>query len=438
MKNIIYKFLIWCSGSNSNILDNEGQYSDTFQCGKSERIKHAWIGALVLIPTTFAFIGMLYASTTLELPKFVYPILAIIWAGIIFIIDRYIVATFRKSNSIKNDLFSIVFITRLIFAIGVGLMVSDPLIQGVFTESIEQRLAEERKIEERKIDSLALIDVTRIQDMVNPLVENASEYKREINERIAEYDNKLSGEIDGNIGSGVRGDGISARNKRNIRNRLTDERNRQWIIDSTKISTYNSQTLAIQQSRDTLKNNLKLSNDYLAKRHALATLKNNPKNKDIKTITLFLALFLIFIDICCILFKAVTKKGSYDDYLIYEELVSDTELNIRKNELKSKLDASNIFNKNINSDLMFTNLKEIHKNRTKQDIIASIYSSEKSFNETLTREHIRFGHLIKKRFKEINKIKDKNIQKDEFDVLHKMIKSFYNSSNQALNKNIEE
>jgi len=106
--------------------------------------------------------------------------------------------------------------------------------------------------------------------------------------------------------------------------------------------------------------------------------------------------------------------------------------------LKSKLDASNIFNKNINSDLMFTNLKEIHKNRTKQDIIASIYSSEKSFNETLTREHIRFGHLIKKRFKEINKIKDKNIQKDEFDILHKMIKSFYNSSNQALNKNIEE
>jgi hypothetical protein len=136
--------------------------------------------------------------------------------------------------------------------------------------------------------------------------------------------------------------------------------------------------------------------------------------------------------------QSVTKKGSYDDYLIYEELVSDTELNIRKNELKSKLDASNIFNKNINSDLMFTNLKEIHKNRTKQDIIASIYSSEKSFNETLTREHIRFGHLIKKRFKEINKIKDKNIQKDEFDILHKMIKSFYNSSNQALNKNIEE
>ena len=195
MKNIIYKFLIWCSGSNSNILDNDGRYSDVFQCGKSERIKHAWIGALVLIPTTFAFIGMLYASTTLELPKFVYPILAIIWAGIIFIIDRYIVATFRKSNSIKNDLFSIVFITRLIFAIGVGLMVSDPLIQGVFTESIGQRLAEERKIEERKIDSLARIDVTRIQDIVNPLVENANEFKREINERIAEYDNKLSGEI---------------------------------------------------------------------------------------------------------------------------------------------------------------------------------------------------------------------------------------------------
>src|SRR5450759_4219794 len=69
LKYFFYRILVWCAGSNPDILENKARFSDIFVCGRSEQIKQAWTGALVLIPPTLAFCGMLYAAATLSISQ---------------------------------------------------------------------------------------------------------------------------------------------------------------------------------------------------------------------------------------------------------------------------------------------------------------------------------------------------------------------------------
>jgi hypothetical protein len=80
MKKNFYKIFIWISGSDTDLLKD---------CAESEHKKYALQGGLVLIPTIMAFVSMSYASYIL-LTQNVYfcSIITMVWAGIIFIIDR--------------------------------------------------------------------------------------------------------------------------------------------------------------------------------------------------------------------------------------------------------------------------------------------------------------------------------------------------------------
>ena len=265
LKYVIYRLLVWCAGSNLDILENKARFSNEFICGKSEQIKHAWTGALVLIPPTLSFFGMLYAAATLDVPQVAVMTIAMLWTGVVFILERYIVCSFRKSESIRHDLISVTFIVRLFFSIGVGFAISDPLIHGIFNKSIEKKLSEinRTEVDNIKAKSLALI---AIKDDDKRARHNQLIAK---NDSIAKYDTKITNEIDGLIGksSGVIGDGPSAQEKKEIRERMLKEWHLLNYQDSIKNISIDSDITKIKNDTEKIIKSKKYSNDYLAQRH---------------------------------------------------------------------------------------------------------------------------------------------------------------------------
>jgi len=98
-----------------------------------------------------AFISMLYATSLLTTDTGIRIILSFVWAIIIFIIDRYIVSTFIKKES-GRDWWSVQFFIRIIFAIGVGIVISHPIIIRIFDDKIQETQTEIRQSLKDKIE----------------------------------------------------------------------------------------------------------------------------------------------------------------------------------------------------------------------------------------------------------------------------------------------
>ena len=92
MKQTIFEFLLWCSGSNPDLIEKSP---------RSEHIKHAGYGALVLIPAVLALFTMTYALSTVTDHWYFYVPAGICWAAIIFFADRFLVSSFRKANNLR-------------------------------------------------------------------------------------------------------------------------------------------------------------------------------------------------------------------------------------------------------------------------------------------------------------------------------------------------
>ena len=159
MKRTLYDFFVWAAGSDREVLD---------RCGQSEHVKHAGYGGLVLIPAVLGLFSMLYAVSTLTDKWYVYTAAGITWAIIVFIFDRFIVSTFRKSDSPSKDIRSFLFASRLLFSIGIGIVVSHPTVLLVFDDSLEQELLEMKAEGEKAVFDKyeAEINIIRARDSV--------------------------------------------------------------------------------------------------------------------------------------------------------------------------------------------------------------------------------------------------------------------------------
>lgn len=143
MKLSFYQFLVWCAGSNPDVLA---------KCPRSEHIKHAGYGVLVLIPAVLSCFTMTYALSTFIDHSYFYVPAGICWAAIIFFADRFLVSSFRKANNLwrpgstprqmqrlnlSHDLFSFAFISRLLLSGFIGIGIAHPFVLLYFHKDIE-------------------------------------------------------------------------------------------------------------------------------------------------------------------------------------------------------------------------------------------------------------------------------------------------------------
>lgn len=309
MKGLFYDFFVWSAGSDREILD---------RTGRSEHVKHAGYGGLVLVPAALGLFSMMYAVSTLTDKPFVYIGAGIVWACIVFTFDRFIVSTFRKSDSARKDLFSFLFLSRLLFSIGIGVLVSHPIVLLVFDDSLEQELFAMKEEGEKAIYAQyeSTIDVVRNRD---------STLKGEVELKLAERACKeklLLFEMSGkdttmNCGttSGMKQYGPRASEIKEEIRYLNEEIAALRNKNDVKIGDNTKEIAKLQSEREAKLKGFQdqFSYNYLAREVALERLEAKPVGgASVKWTKWFLIVFFVLVDILPVFFKASTKQGEYD------------------------------------------------------------------------------------------------------------------------------
>lgn len=292
MKDHIYSILIWFSGADRNTLD---------ACTKSEHIKYGGYGVLILIPAVIGVISMSYAISTLTSDSFISLGMGFGWGIIVLFIDRFIVSTLKKGDNIWRDLRSIAFILRFIFALGIGIIVSHPLVMFFFDGSIKQHIANEKRSSVIK----NFTSISLIKDSEN------SELNKKISQRdclaklLTAEQSGIVDTLDCGYSSGIKECGERCRN---IRDQITTLNSEIKNLE-TKITPNITKLDSISDfnEKDISSN---FSDDYIARVEVMEKLEN--ESSQIKVVKWFLILFFVFLDILPVTFKVVTKIGEYD------------------------------------------------------------------------------------------------------------------------------
>ncbi len=128
------QFFIFCSGADKNILaDKELSH---------ELNKYLSIGATIFFTGIFAAIAsgyalfrIFYAEEFAGLYAFSFGLL---WGLMIFNLDRYIVSSMRKTDSVRNEFFTA--FPRFIIAVIISLVIAKPLEVRIFSDRIASEL----------------------------------------------------------------------------------------------------------------------------------------------------------------------------------------------------------------------------------------------------------------------------------------------------------
>lgn len=305
MKDSLYNLFVWLSGSNKKILED---------CSRNEHKKHAMYGGLIVVPAILGFFSMSYAISTVSggvLNTFAIFGAGLLWASIVFLIDRFLVATFKKGDSVKSDIISISFFARLIFAVGIGFLVSHPLLLFVFREKISERINEIAILKEDEInskyDSLASIqEIKKVS--INDDVELFKNYRDELAGLLAD---EVAGTVKGRKTTGIYGEGPAAKVKRQNLIQADREYQRERSESITLIAKIDTAIVKLNDRRNEQLSTIFVANDYLNRTDALGYLSDN--SDTIKNTVWFLIVFFVFVDILPVTLKASTPKGEYDE-----------------------------------------------------------------------------------------------------------------------------
>ena len=141
--NKLETFFIWLSGVSPKILAT---------CPESEQKKHAALGGTVLIPALLAIVTASFLLYTLNFSVYVIVPVALLWSGMILLMDRALLATYRKGFSFWGKLGQ--FSLRFSIALLIAVTVAHPVVLLLFSERIEAAYNEGRIKSER--NNLAL------------------------------------------------------------------------------------------------------------------------------------------------------------------------------------------------------------------------------------------------------------------------------------------
>jgi hypothetical protein len=298
MTGYIQRFFWWCVGADDEVLRD---------CPKSERIKHASYGNLILVPAILGLISMSFAISTVNGDRRIYLTIGIVWALIVFAFDRAIVSSFRKGNTILNDLFSSSFLARLILAAVVGFVIAHPLVMFYFNASVEGQLDNRRRTEIQKINTNYDNQIRPLEDQKTTLDRAIADIRTRKDEDVKQRESDLLRIM------GARRSRRRTGELRNIRKRLLAERDTNINNINTQKTPIDDRIVELKKAREADLLHYTQPRDYLARENALSDLI---EESSVVRWTQRLIIFLfVFVDILPITLKVTTKKGSYDSGL---------------------------------------------------------------------------------------------------------------------------
>jgi MFS superfamily sulfate permease-like transporter len=347
-------FFIICSGADTDLLD---------QCSKGEQTKYVGIGATVFFTAVMAFIASSYALFMVFDNIFIAIIFGIVWALLIFNLDRFIVSTIKKKESFTQELLQA--LPRLVLAMIIAVVISKPLELKIFEKEINQVLLEQK-------NEMTLVNSEQIALQYTPKIE---EYKSKIavlkQEVISKekevnnlYDTYIS-EAEGRAGTKLLGKGPVYEEKRQKHDAALTELQNLKLSNTQKISALETDIKNLnsqQEQHESLTQPIITNFDgVMARITALGKLPWLP--------SFFIFILFLAIETSPIIAKLLAQKSAYDFKLEDQESEIKTWASQKIYEREQHLITVKVVSKQVYQDLQ--NEKPIynHKKEKSEDLI---------------------------------------------------------------------
>jgi len=367
-------FFIWCSGASVEIVK---------KCDDKEISKYTNIGIVVFC---VAFLSIFSATYFLsfafntEGTNFVllYLPIGIIWGFIILSLDRAIVSTISKNDSLNIQILK--SIPRVALALMIGIVVATPLEFKIFEKEVNNEInaTVSKKVEDESART--------IQNEIKTKKEEVA--KREKTKEEARIN--LKNEVEGKTGQGV-GYGTYAKLYKEEFDKATQELNK-----------VNNELATLENQKVTLLNSIDLAgkvNEYKAQK--IGVIERVKVLYSLGGTHLAITILFVLIELLPLLTKLMSNKGGYDELILKEENIK---LELVRIQHQKEITCKNDLNEH-----------ESEKYRQKSKIILEI---ERDLQEKILRKIARAQNdIASKRVEEFRKknIGDSNIQQPNKD-----------------------
>lgn len=297
-------FFIFCSGADTDILDN---------CSAGERTKYAGIGATVFFTALMAFFAASYALHTVFDSYWIAGALGFIWGLLIFNLDRYIVSTLKKSDKKINEIWQAT--PRIILAIIIAVVISKPLELKIFEKEIDQVLLEEKNQltleNQEQVAQLYAVEENAFAKAIQELKTEVATKESEVNELYTTYIT----EAEGTSGTNKLGKGPVYKEKREKHDAALAELNALKATNADKIATLESQLASLQEIEA---NQLAATQPIIDNFDGLMA-RIEALNKLPFITSFFIFLLFLAVETSPIIAKVLAPRGEYDYKLAERE-----------------------------------------------------------------------------------------------------------------------
>ena len=326
---MLTEMLLWCGGADPALL------ARCSRLHKSERQRLAATGGMVCIPAILGSLGMTYAAYTFAQDLRVALPLGLVWAGIIFWLDRFIAMTCHKSTLQSPWSFWGAFGSRFILACVLGIGLAHPIVLFMFRGPIEQQIQDDWR--DRQDAALQQGNAMRA-DAFASINKERTEATKDL---ASELDRKLklweclgtlismeqakgvapgtpAKDRDGIVCGMASGEeGCRDRCQMYVGQRQSLEGEIQGIKEQIQVrlgAISKSRVEAADHEAARLQQEVAIERpptDYSARARALASVE--AKSPEIKAVHYFVTIMLIIIDTLVVVFKAITPAGEYEE-----------------------------------------------------------------------------------------------------------------------------
>lgn len=328
---MLKRFFILCSGADRELLDS---------CSEGEQTKYVGIGATVFFTAVMAFLASAYALFTVFDNPYYAVAFGVVWALLIFNLDRFIVSTIRKRDNLGAEFLQAT--PRIILAMIIAVVISKPLEIKIFEKEINTVLLKEKNemaiANKNQVTNYFKGDVAKNQSEIDSIKSSIKAKEKQVSDLYQSYIT----EAEGTTGTKKMGKGPIYKEKREAHDLALRQLDSLKASSAKIITEKEAKAKALQADLDKKVADTKPIIDgfdgLMARINALGKLPWLP--------SFFIMLLFLAIETSPIIAKMLSPKGEYDFKLEDNEVALKTliEQNNHQRNLQKQTDAD-IYNR---------------------------------------------------------------------------------------------
>ena len=296
-------FFIFCSGADKEILNQS----------PTEYNKYVGIGATVFFTGIFAMIAASYALFTVFNDLLVASLFGLVWALLIFNLDRYIVSSLKKKGNFFRD-FGLA-LPRIVLAVIISIVISKPLELKIFETEINSEIIsmqQERRLEHEKIlKSRFEEDLNKVENEILAMNNELAHLRS--NKDMLKKDALT--EADGTGGSKIRNMGPIYKAKMEAATSAESELQSKMMESAPLLASKEERKKELIATRDAELKKMEFATltGFASRMEALARV--SAKSRAVFIAGIFLMLLFIAIETAPMFVKLISERSPYD-YLL--------------------------------------------------------------------------------------------------------------------------